>query len=180
MKRSDIRIRKAQACDAEKLIHVHFDAVHGISEDVYSRALLFSWSPTPCPSRYEWMRDLINSSSHLALVAGSAFEACAFSICSLNDGFIRALYVDPKFTGQSMGKHLLVYSETRLMQAGFSIFKLNASNNSLDFYRSMGYCVNAQTRQSLEDGAELNCHEMQKVAASLFNYSPRPNTFGGG
>lgn len=28
MKRSDIRIRKAQACDAEKLIHVHFNAVH--------------------------------------------------------------------------------------------------------------------------------------------------------
>jgi len=167
--RSDICIRKAQACDAEKLIHVHFNAVHGISEDFYSRALLFSWSPAPCLSRYDWMRELIRSSSHFVLVAGSEFEICAFSICSLNDGFIRALYVDPKFTGRGIGMDLLVYSETRLMQAGFCVFKLNASNNALDFYRSMGYCVNVQIRQSLEDGAEFNCHEMQKVAASLLN-----------
>jgi len=34
-----------------------------------------------------WMRHLIRPSSHVVLVAGSALEDCAFSICSLNDGF---------------------------------------------------------------------------------------------
>lgn len=33
-----------------------------------------------------WMRHLIQPSSHVVLVAGTALEACAFSIYSLNDG----------------------------------------------------------------------------------------------
>ena len=163
---NQLTIRKAQVADAERMIHVHFNAVHGIPENFYSRTVLLSWSPTPCSSRYEWMRDVVQSPSHLALVAELKLELCAFSICSLTDGFIQAIYVDPKFSGRGIGTDLLAYSENHLLQAGFSTFKLNSSNNAINFYRSMGYCVNAQTTQSLEDGSEMICYEMQKTLAT--------------
>lgn len=37
MKNPDIRIRKAQMADAEKMIYVHFNAVHGIPPKVKRR-----------------------------------------------------------------------------------------------------------------------------------------------
>ena len=112
------------------------------------------------------MRDIVNSPSHLTFVAEFRLEICAFSICSLSDGFIQAIYVDPKFSGRGIGKDVLAYSEDHLLQAGFSIFKLNSSNNAINFYRSMGYCVNAQTTQSLGDGSKMICSEMQKTLAT--------------
>ena len=163
---NQLTIRKAQVADAERMIHVHFNAVHGIPENAYPQAVLLSWSPIPDSNRYEWMRDVVHSLSHLALVAELGVEILAFSICSLTDGFIQAIYVDPKFSGRGRGKDLLAYSENNLLQAGFSTFKLNASINVVDFYRSMGYRVNAQTTQSLKDGSEMDCYEMQKTLAA--------------
>lgn len=163
---NQLTIRKAQVADAERMIHVHFNAVHGIPENIYSQAVLLSWSPTPCSNRYEWMRDVVHSPSRLALVAELGFEICAFSICSLTDAFIQAIYVDPKFSGRGIGKDLLSYFENNFLQAGFSTVKLNSSINAVDFYRPLGYRVNTQTTQSLDDGTEMVCYEMQKTLAT--------------
>ena len=162
----EVIIVQAQKGDAERMIHLHFDAVHQGANNFYAQALLDSWSPMPSPSRYEWMRDTLLSRLHLVLVAENKREICGFVICSLSDGFIQALYVDPQFSGRGIGKSLLSSAEGYLIRTGISVAKLKSSNNSVNFYKSAGYRVMGPTTQKLNDGTEMNCYEMQRTLAT--------------
>ena len=166
MSDSEIIIAQAQKSDAERMIHLHFDAVHQGAKNFYTQALLDSWSPIPSPRRYEWMRDTIMSQSHLVLVAEIKREICGFAICSLSDGFIQALYVDPQFSGRGIGKSLLSSTESHLIRTGIPAATLKSSNNAVNFYKSAGYRVMGPTTQNLGDGTEMNCYEMQRTLAT--------------
>lgn len=166
MNPSQFSIRPAQAGDAERLIHIHFAAVHGIAEQFYPSAVLTAWSPTPSASRYEWMRMVIDSATNNVLVAEMEQIIGGFAIYVPSSGFIQALYVDPQFTGRGLGKALLVVIENQLAQAGVSAARLNASHNAAKFYRRAGFQVLAPTTQTLSDGTPLECVAMQKLLES--------------
>ena len=158
-------IRDARPGDAEKLIHVHFNAVHAIAEGFYPEALLEAWSPAPTTGRYSWMCEMIGNLSNLILVGEVAGEIASFCMASRDDGFIKALYVDPRFSGQGLGKHLLLSAEKQLAGLGVSRLVLKASMNAVGFYGAMGYCVVEEGWQTLSDGSEMKCCTMHKTLA---------------
>ena len=156
-------VRRARIADAEQMIQVHYDAVHSISNEIYSQALLDSWSPLPSLSRHEWMRNVIESDSRTVFIAELQDVICGFSICLTSKGLIYALYVDPKFAGRGIGKVALEHTENHLTQAGVSYSTLNSSLNAVKFYELMDYKIVSPSTQTLADGSEMDCYEMQKV-----------------
>lgn len=162
MNPSQLSIRPAQAGDAERLIHIHFAAVHGIAEKFYPTTVLNAWSPTPSASRYEWMSSMIDSATNSVLVAQVEQAIGGFAIYISQSGLIQALYVDPQFAGRGLGKALLAVIENQLTQASVSAVRLNASHNAVEFYRRAGFQVLAPTTQTLSDGTPLECVAMQK------------------
>ena len=156
-------IRDARPGDAEKLIHVHFNAVHAIVEEFYPKEVLDAWSPAPAAGRYAWMREMIRNRSNLILVGEVAGESASFCMASRDTGFIKALYVDPRFSRQRLGKQLLLSAENQLAGLGVSRLVLNASMNAVGFYRAMGYRVGEEGSQTLSDGSEMKCCTMHKT-----------------
>jgi GNAT superfamily N-acetyltransferase len=156
-------IRPPQSKDAEAIVHIHFAAVHHISSEFYPPALLEAWSPTPNASRYEWMRGMIGSPANAVLVAEIELTLSGFAIYTPETGFIRALYVAPEFSGRGVGKTLLSFIEKQLAQAGVHTATLNASLNAVEFYRRAGFNALQPTTQTLSNGMELECVEMQKL-----------------
>ncbi|MBL8046095.1 MAG: GNAT family N-acetyltransferase [Anaerolineales bacterium] len=163
MKLHPFSIRPARPADAEALIHIHFAAVHNIPIEFYPPTLLEAWSPTPSASRYEWMHGMINSSANTVLVAEIEQTIGGFAIYAPETGFIRALYIAPNFAERGVGKALLAFIEKQLLQAGVHTATLNASHNAVEFYRRAGFISLKATTQTLSNGMEMECVEMQKL-----------------
>lgn len=163
MNYSTITLRPAQTHDAERLIDIHYASVQHISEVFYPREILNAWSPTPSPQRHQWMRDTIQSSERIVWVAQHDSEISAFAIASPADGFIHALYVDPKFSGLGIGKQLLKKIECLLLNSGIRTAQLKASKNAAAFYQSVGYEPLTDETQPLSDGSIMACILMKKT-----------------
>ncbi len=110
-----------------------------------------------------WMRSQIEGECDQVLVAelgnGSTSGFCMFSA---REGFIYAVYVDPRASRRGIGRRLLRCAEGSIAKEGVSGAKLNASRNALQFYLSEGYQVVERTTQDLPDGSQMQCYEMQK------------------
>ncbi len=162
-------IRCARAEDAERLVQLHFDAVHVGAKDDYPPQVLDAWSPKPNRDRYAWMRREIESGQNQVRVMeardGNLAGFCMFSPAT---GFIQAVYVAPDYFGMAVGRSLLRNAEASILEAGTREASLNASSNALGFYRSEGYVWLRSSTQGLADGSRMDCHEMAKA---LFNSS---------
>lgn len=166
MNSSTITLRPAQTNDAERLIDIHYTSVQHISEAFYPREILNAWSPTPSLQRHQWMRDTIESSERIVWVAqhdSDDGEISAFAIASATDGFIHALYVDPKFSGLGIGKQLLQKIEQLLLHSGLHTAQLKASKNAAAFYQAAGYEPLTDEMQQLSDGSTMACILMKKT-----------------
>ena len=159
-----ITLRPAQTHDAERLIDIHYASVQHISEAFYPRETLNAWSPTPSLQRHQWMRDTIESPERIVWVAQhNDNEISAFAIASATDGFIHALYVDPKFSGLGIGKQLLQKIEQLLLHSGLHTAQLKASKNAAAFYQAAGYEPLTDETQQLSDGSTMACILMKKT-----------------
>jgi len=163
MSHPNIEICLAAESDAESLIHLHYAAVQNIEGRFYPQKVLAAWSPPPSPARYAWMRGMISTDGQPVWVTKQMGKTCGFSISTLADGFIKALYIHPAFAGQGIGKCLLTFTEQQLAQQGRATATLKASINAVAFYQAAGYRVIAPATQTLGDGSEMKCLEMEKA-----------------
>lgn len=155
-------LRKAFPADAQAMVQVHYHAVHSIASADYAPELLQSWSPAPSEARYAWMRERIASVELLVLVAESQGEVVGFGMAGIAEGYIYALYVDPRAKGLGCGGGLLTALEDCLAALGVQTLTLKASANALSFYQSLSYQLVQAATQMLADGTEMPCFEMTK------------------
>lgn len=159
-------LRRADPADAAGMVAVHYAAVHGIAPGHYPDAILSSWSPVPDEQRRGWLADFVASPSTVADVAVAASGAVVgFCIATLDPPWLRALYVDPGYSGQGVGRSLLHAIESRCRAAGLGTLELNASYNAAAFYRAHGYVEVRDTTQALPDGAVMGAILMAKTLA---------------
>ena len=165
---TDICVRHAATEDAERLVWLHYDAVHAMAREDYPQGILDSWSPRPDERRYAWMRTQIESDNSQILVAESVDGATGgFCMFSPSEGFVHAIYVAPGLARKGIGRELLSRAESVIAENGVAQAKLNASKNALPFYESEGYEVIERSTQGLADGSEMECFKMHKVLSTL-------------
>jgi len=153
--------------DALAMLGVHHAAVQNVDRRHYSDDVIAAWSPPPDASRRDWLADLIGRDSTLCTVAVSADEAIVgFCIALPEQGFLKALYVHPDFTGQGIGQGLLQLKETQCRDLGLVALEVNASFNAAAFYRRNGYEALGPVSQHLTDTVAMGAIRMVKRLGS--------------
>ena len=139
-----INIRYATHADAEGIVRVHYDAVHGIASSMfYSSDILNSWSPSPTDqSSINRFRQSLEDSERFIVVAESATNdvILGFGIVIPSKQEIHAVYVDPAFAGQGVGSKILLKLEEIALAHGANKLYLDGSLNAERFYSNHGLC----------------------------------------
>lgn len=159
---SVVSLRPALVDDAAAMVVIHHASVRAIDSAQYPRTVLAAWSPEPGPRRDAWMRGLLESGRFTGLIAESDGRPLGFALCEADEGFLQALYVDPKAAGAGVGRSLLVACEQAMRQRGRSASRVLSSLNAVAFYRAAGYREIGAASQPLADGSLLACVEMTK------------------
>ena len=159
---SPVRLRTPGFEDATAMVAIHHASVRAIDAAQYPRTVLAAWSPEPGPRREAWMRGLLESGRFFALLAESGDKPVGFALCEAEEGFLQALYVDPKAAGAGVGRVLLQACEQAMRERGRLASRVLASLNAVAFYRAAGYREIGAASQPLADGSLLACVEMTK------------------
>ena len=83
---------------------------------------------------------------------------------SVEEGYVKGLFVDPEAQGRGYGRSLMERLETMARSAGVEEFSLCASTVSVDFYLGLGYTIVRENHVDLGRGARLDFCEMTKRA----------------
>lgn len=163
-----ISYRPATAGDAPAIVDVHYAAVQAVDRRHYSDEVLAAWSPLPDATRRQWLADLVSRESTLCTVAVSSGDAIVgFCIAIPEAALLKALYVQPGFTGQGIGQGLLSEMEARCRALGLEALELNASHNAEAFYRSCGYEARGPVVQPLTDTVSMEAIRMIKQLSGV-------------
>ena len=126
-----MRIRRAEAADAEALAGIRRDAILALTKPALSSDQAEQWANQIAPDRItRALRE------HNVWVV---FEQTAIGWVETDQDRITALYVSSSVAGRGAGSMLLRVAETAILAAGHRVAYLVASQNALDFYRRRGY-----------------------------------------
>jgi ribosomal protein S18 acetylase RimI-like enzyme len=78
------------------------------------------------------------------------------------EGAIEAIYVDPDYSRQGVGRALFAALEARARALGLPGLVLEASLNSVPFYVAMGFRQKYLDRHALAPGVHIACAVMEK------------------
>lgn len=87
-----------------------------------------------------------DSAIHAALYKDGLL--CAVSRLQINnsqEGQIRYMAVEGLYQGEGLGKKILFYLEDKARKEGLRYMLLNARDNALEFYKSCGYTIYAES-----------------------------------
>ena len=161
-----INIRHATHSDAEDIVRVHYDAVHGLTSSIfYSSNILNSWSPSPTDqSNINRLRQSIEDSERFIAVAESVTNdvIIGFGIVIPSKQEIHAVYVDSAFAGQGIGSRILLKLEEIALVHGANKLYLDGSLNAERFYFNHGYSLIKRGTHQLNSGTIMDCVHMSK------------------
>ncbi len=83
-------------------------------------------------------------------------------VCDPSESRINATYVAPGAVRRGIGRGLMLAMEARLLAAGVSEARLNATLNAVPFYDALAYSASGRTTNRLPSGVELPCMAMTK------------------
>lgn len=155
--RTPPRLRSATPDDADALASVHRSAIlHGC---------VGSYRPVQIKAWLEVLdRDVYPQLMETAYVRIAELDGATagFAVTTLRGGLINAVYVAPFATNQGVGSALVADAEEALLTAGQLEARLNATLNSVDFYRWLGYEDVTETINRLPGGVAMACVAMRK------------------
>lgn len=128
----DVRIRPATAVDAPRIHELHLASVRTLCASWYAPAIIEGWLSGRSPQRY-----LQGIAAGAVFVAES--DATIIGFCEGVTGEVRAVFVDPAWTGRGVGKALLLRALQLAATEPLSPVRLEASLNAVAFYERHGF-----------------------------------------
>ncbi len=140
-------------------------AITSIPEDYYDLQAKAAWWRTPAMG----LDALIASGRYFVtaidgkLVAGAGWEP-------YRDGesaMLRAVFVDPRFSGLGLGQRIVRQVEADAMRKRRSHMVVPAALNAVGFYEKLGYARVARASAEVEPGLKLDYQVMEKSLAGV-------------
>ncbi|MGW8393250.1 GNAT family N-acetyltransferase [Pseudoduganella sp. HUAS MS19] len=122
----------------------------------YAPDILRTWAAAPAPATYP---ALLAQGGGIKANIGS--ELAGYAILDLERNEVDAVFVDPQFAGQGVGKALLRALEQ--MAAQPAALHLYASLNAVPFYEAAGYRAMKSTQYQHPSGILLDCVFMERA-----------------
>jgi len=157
-----VSIRPASPTDAERIVAVHFAAVHQTAAESYPPEILDVWSAAPGEARFNRLRQWIAGVDEVFIVAEVEGEIVGFGSIAPAANQIRAVYVDPAAARRGVGAAILSRLEVIAAEHGVKCILVNASLNAEGFYRNNGYEVEGSGAFRLNAAVEMACVKMRK------------------
>lgn len=132
-----MEIRNFKIEDIEELIDLSAKSVSCCCTKDYSQEQIIHWSTILVPAIFKRIKQNPNEFLGLVSVNQSEITGCCFlDLVSRN---VKCLYVKPEFTGQKIGKKLMLKLEEEVKRKNIKEIELDASINAIKFYESLGY-----------------------------------------
>lgn len=160
---ADVRVtlRPAQPADAPALCAVHARAIRALRDSVYAPDALEAWATRTRPEDYR-----VADPSRCLVVAEAATaqgpRVAGYGQLHIGEGTIEALYVDPDLAHQGIGGLLVHALERKARAANLPGLIVEASQNSVRFYRALGFVAKGVDRHVLAPGIGIDCIVMEK------------------
>src|SRR5262245_19323188 len=126
-----MRIRRAEVADEQALAHIRQSAILTLAVPAMSVEQAETWAAqAPADRIARAIRD------HEVWVA---VEGAAIGWVEVDRDRVAALYVSPSRSRRGVGSALLARAETSILRSGYTIARLESSQNALAFYLRRGY-----------------------------------------
>ncbi len=150
-----MHIRPATEADADRILELHVRAIREICSRDYTPEQIQAWAGPKLAAHYlEPIRgQRLVVAEHAGRVVGMGdYHVTANEIC--------AVYVDPDFGRQGIGRALFQAVAGALKARGFKDAVLDASLNSVGFYQAMGCRIVEQRMHPFRPGGSIPCVRM--------------------
>jgi putative acetyltransferase len=154
-----IRLRAARPDDAPAIHAVHARAIRSTAGH-YTHDEREAWVGGRTPASY-----LAAISGRHVVVAetdDTPPRLLGFGQLLAPEGLIEAVYVDPDAARRGIGAALVAALEREARACGARTLALDASLNSVPFYRALGFTAAAAAQHPLAPGVSLRCMVMSK------------------
>lgn len=151
------RIRRAELADSENICRVHKASITALCGGDYTPGQIEAWIGQR--QAVDYVKAI---QSACFFVAEEDGQIIGFSLMQPAQGVINAVYVHPEHVGRGVGTLLLAALEREARAAGLSRVTLNATLNSVLFYKARGYESCGSGMNTLPSGVELPCLRMEK------------------
>ena len=152
-----IEIRRAEEADLAGICEAHTRAVREVCSSHYTPAEIEAWAGRLFPGVHG---EAVRSREFFVAVEGNSI--LGFGQLNLETGEVQGVYVHPAAVRRGVGSLLVAKLEQQARSAGLLKLHLDASLNSVTFYRHAGFQIDANTTHSFSGGVEIACICMSK------------------
>ena len=149
------QIRPGVEADAEAICVMHIRSIRELCAPDYTPEQIEAWAGPKLAAHYlEPIRGnrLVVAEQRGRVVGMGDYHVARNEIC--------AVYVDPDFGGQGIGRALFQVVTKALKARGFKDAVLDASLTSVGFYKAMGCRVVEQRMHAFRHGVSIPCVRM--------------------
>ena len=169
---SDCAIRPAADSDAGSVWRLHTASIRDVCSSHYKRDEIQSWTDRQSPEKYLpfiatelfLIAELRPHASDREVVVGFAHLG---NKTIQGDGRsemeVKALYVDPDWTGKGIGKKLYNRLELHAKEECCRSLVVSSTLNAVGFYESCGFTVLSEGIHYSTDGPGMRCVHMKKI-----------------
>lgn len=153
-----MRIRRATSADGGPIGAVHIRAIHPSCASHDPPEDIAAWSGRMTPASYAELlltRALFVAERDDRRIAG-------FAQLHPDEGTVEAVYVDPGFARQGVGRALMAAIEQQAVRLRIPRLVLTPSLNAVAFHETLGFAVDADVRHAIRDGHEIAAKLMSK------------------
>ncbi len=147
--------------DANEVLNLHYESVHKIAVNDYSKDILDEWSPRPDQNRVK--KFLENPDNEIRVVAVDNQKIVGFGCIVLPSNELRACYVLPDASKKGVGKRIIEFLENLAKENNLKFLNLDSSITAKSFYEKCGYSVHKKDKHILESGQKMDCFNMHKA-----------------
>jgi ribosomal protein S18 acetylase RimI-like enzyme len=148
-------IRPGLEADADAILELHVRAIREICSRDYTPEQIEAWAGPKLAAHY-----LEPIRGQRLLVAELGGRVVGMGDYHVTTNEICAVYVDPDFGGQGIGRALFQAVTNALRARGFTEAVLDASLTSVGFYQAMGCRIVEQRMHTFRPGVSIPCVRM--------------------
>src|SRR5258706_863137 len=151
-----IAVRRAVEADLGAICEVHPRAIREVCSSHHAPAEIEAWAGRLFPGVHG---ESIRSREFFVAVEGSS--TLGFGQLNLATAEVQGVYVHPAAVRRGVGSLLVAELERRARSAGLQRLHLDASLNSVSFYRYAGFQIDGDTKHAFGEIA-IACVRMSK------------------
>ncbi len=152
--------------DAKSFAEIHYDAVHNLAGEHYSKDVLDDWSYPIDGNRIQQIQE--TASQEIRIMAEINGVLVGFGSIIPEKSELRSCYVHSKYAGKGIGSKIVGELEKISLDNGVKELVFDASLNAKIFYEKNGYiAVEKVKHSSRRSGRLVDCYKMKKTIYSI-------------